>query len=136
MGKVIYCSRTVPEIEKALMELKNLLAYRERELGRPDNLTALGLTSRRNLCVHEEVSKHKTGKTVDAECRKLTASWVRDRKEKNPGEDIELCSFFEGFNKQGREQLIPPGVYTLEEMKAYCKGKGWCPYFMSRYMVD
>jgi DNA excision repair protein ERCC-2 len=27
--KIIYCSRTVPEIEKALIELKNLMEYRD-----------------------------------------------------------------------------------------------------------
>ena len=31
--KLVYCSRTMSEIEKALAELKNLMAYREKELG-------------------------------------------------------------------------------------------------------
>lgn len=31
--KLIYCSRTVPEIEKALVELKKLMAYRANVLG-------------------------------------------------------------------------------------------------------
>ena len=60
--KLIYCSRTVPEIEKALAELKRLMDYRislaetpeERE--KEQNFTGLGLTSRKNLCIHPEVS--------------------------------------------------------------------------------
>lgn len=59
--KLIYCSRTVPEIEKALSELKRLMKYRiscaetpeERE--REENFIGLGLTSRKNLCIHPEV---------------------------------------------------------------------------------
>ena len=53
MGKLIYCSRTVGEIEKALEELKRLILFREKELGTPADFTAVGLTSRRNLCLHE-----------------------------------------------------------------------------------
>lgn len=32
--KLIYCSRTMSEIEKALAELKSLMAYRAKELDR------------------------------------------------------------------------------------------------------
>ena len=53
--KLIYCSRTVPEIEKALAELKRLMEYRT-EMGAEDgDFRGLGLTSRRNLCLHPEV---------------------------------------------------------------------------------
>ena len=59
--KLIYCSRTVPEIEKALSELKRLMKYRiscaetpeQRE--KEENFLGLGLTSRKNLCIHPEV---------------------------------------------------------------------------------
>src|SRR6267154_2739805 len=59
--KLIYCSRTVPEIEKALSELKRLMEYRisvaETEVQRAKEkaFTGLGLTSRKNLCIHPEV---------------------------------------------------------------------------------
>jgi DNA excision repair protein ERCC-2 len=58
--KLIYCSRTVPEIEKALSELKRLMEYRiscaetEEEKDKEKNFTGLGLTSRKNLCIHPE----------------------------------------------------------------------------------
>jgi DNA excision repair protein ERCC-2 len=32
VGKIIYCTRTVPEMTKALEELKHIVAYREREI--------------------------------------------------------------------------------------------------------
>ncbi|KAJ3349991.1 hypothetical protein GGF32_005162 [Allomyces javanicus] len=75
--KLVYCSRTVPEIEKALLELKRLMAFRARALGQEEPFLALGLSSRKNLCVNPEVVKEKWGKAVDAKCRSLTASWVR-----------------------------------------------------------
>ena len=57
----MYCSRTVPEIEKALAELKRLMDYRvqaaetEAEKEKERAFTGLGLTSRKNLCLHPEV---------------------------------------------------------------------------------
>lgn len=57
----MYCSRTVPEIEKALAELKRLMAYRqqcaetEEEKAKERDFLGVGLTSRKNLCVHPEV---------------------------------------------------------------------------------
>lgn len=59
--KLIYCSRTVPEIEKALAELKRLMDYRikmaetEEDRDKEKNFMGLGLTSRKNLCIHPEV---------------------------------------------------------------------------------
>ncbi len=53
--KLIYCSRTVPEIEKALAELKRLMEYRESEGAKDEGFRGLGLTSRKNLCLHPDV---------------------------------------------------------------------------------
>ncbi len=59
--KLIYCSRTVPEIEKALAELKRLIEYRikhaenEESAAKERNFMGLGLTSRKNLCIHPDV---------------------------------------------------------------------------------
>jgi DEAD_2 len=46
--KLIYCSRTVPEIEKALAELKRLMEYRAQyvEEGQEESILAIGLSSR------------------------------------------------------------------------------------------
>ena len=59
----MYCSRTVPEIEKALAELKRLMEYRvsmaetEEQKAKELSFYGIGLTSRKNLCIHPEVSK-------------------------------------------------------------------------------
>ena len=91
--KLIYCSRTMSEIEKALTELKALMKYRAQELGYTEDFRALGLTSRKNLCLHPSVKKEKSGSVVDARCRSLTAGFVKEKKER--GEDLALCSYHE-----------------------------------------
>lgn len=74
------------------------------------------------MCIHEDISRERNGKVVDARCRELTASYVRSR---NEGES--LCDFFNGFQKSGREEPIPPGIYNLADIKQFGKEKGWCP---------
>lgn len=92
--KLIYCSRTVPEIEKALAELKRLMAYRADMGANDGNFRGLGLTSRRNLCLHPEVSKEKKGKVVDSRCRDLTSAYACEKGRADPG-SVPLCSFHE-----------------------------------------
>ncbi|MCO5559243.1 hypothetical protein L7F22_012838 [Adiantum nelumboides] len=102
--KLIYCSRTVPEIEKALAELKRLMEYRARYndpgsnppcqrdtplpkgQGEQEEMLALGLSSRKNLCIHPSVGKERKGKVVDARCRDMTSAWACERGEKGAGE--------------------------------------------------
>lgn len=92
--KLIYCSRTVPEIEKALAELKRLMAYRA-EMGCPDEgFRGIGLSSRKNLCLHPDVSREKKGKTVDARCRDMTSASACEKGRADPG-SVELCEFHE-----------------------------------------
>ena len=91
--KLIYCSRTMSEIEKALAELKALMKFRTDQLGYTEDFRALGLTSRKNLCLHPSVKREKSGTVVDARCRSLTAGFVKEKKER--GEDVELCTYHE-----------------------------------------
>ncbi|CAG8587501.1 1320_t:CDS:10, partial [Cetraspora pellucida] len=131
--KLIYCSRTVPEIEKALAELRNLIEYRKR-CGEKDEYLGLGLTSRKNLCINPSVNQEKWGKVVDARCRNLTASWVREKsKLYQPGE-VPLCNFYEQMENDNEKHklLIPDGVYTLEELREYGKEHEYCPYYLAR----
>lgn len=79
--KLIYCSRTVPEIEKVVAELKNLMEYYDQHAEESPNMTGLVLSSRKNMCIHPEVSKEREGKAVDGKCYALTASYVRERHE-------------------------------------------------------
>jgi DNA excision repair protein ERCC-2 len=56
--KLVYCTRTVQEMEKVLKELKEVTKYRLSESGKAScDILAIGLSSRRNLCVHQTISK-------------------------------------------------------------------------------
>lgn len=147
--KLIYCTRTVPEIDKALMELKRLLVYRsqmiEKESVRASDSTVnpfaipfygLGLSSRRNLCINSSALVEKTGKSVDSKCHNMTASWIRNRAAQHPGEEIELCDFFEKLERIGDGFKMPAGVYTLDDLKDYGKKEGVCPYFLARKVLN
>lgn len=79
------------EIEKALAELKALMKYRAQELGEEEEFRGLGLTSRKNLCLHPSVKQEKSGAIVDARCRSLTAGFVKEKKER--GENVDLCVY-------------------------------------------
>ncbi|KAF6250426.1 DNA repair helicase [Scenedesmus sp. NREL 46B-D3] len=136
VGKLVYCTRTVPEMEKVLAELQELIEYRNKYLGpTPPPIMALGLSSRKNLCIHPQVAEEGSRESVDAGCRRLTASWVREAALKSA--DIETCSFFDGHEKAGQEALLPPaGVYTLHDLRVFGRKQGWCPYFLARHMMS
>lgn len=44
--------------------------------------------------------------------------------------------FYEGFNKEGKESMLPYGVYTIDDLKQYGADRNWCPYFLSRFAVS
>ncbi|KAB8237332.1 hypothetical protein ETB97_003964 [Aspergillus alliaceus] len=131
--KLIYCSRTMSEIEKALAELKELMKFRTQQLGYTEDFRALGLTSRKNLCLHPSVKREKSGTVVDARCRSLTAGFVKEKKEK--GEDVELCVYHENLDLLEPHNLVPPGVFTLDGLLKYGEDNKQCPYFSARRMM-
>lgn len=85
LEKFVFCTRTVAEMEKALIELRRVLRYRYDELLKDNNFEklsrapclGLALSARRNLCVHPIVSKEQNRDKIDEKCRCLTAPWVR-----------------------------------------------------------
>ncbi|XP_033127767.1 general transcription and DNA repair factor IIH helicase subunit XPD-like [Anneissia japonica] len=131
--KLIYCSRTVPEIEKVMEELKTLMNYYEQEIGEKPTILGLALSSRKNLCIHPRVSKEATGKLVDSACQGLTASYIRTRNHYD--DSVSVCSFFELFDSIGRDAPIDAGVYNLDDLKDIGRDRGWCPYFLARYTI-
>lgn len=53
--KLIYCSRTIPEIEKVVEELRKLFKYYEKN-DEKLNMVGLVLSSRKNMCIHPQVA--------------------------------------------------------------------------------
>lgn len=133
VGKLIYCSRTVPELEKVVEELQRLLLYYKNTVGDAPKILALALSSRKNLCINPEVKRHRYGKEVDSHCHALTASFVRAKHEQD--NSVPVCNYFENFDSFGKEESLPAGVYNLEDLKEYGRKKGWCPYFLARYSI-
>jgi len=181
-GKLVYCTRTVPEMNHVMEELATVLAYRAEELQRQQQqqeaenhqqqpmdaadaaagiiggverknkrprkiynakhkkmgpilsdggaggsgVLALCLSSRRNMCVHERVVAESDREAVDAACRSLTSSWVREANQRNPG-SVETCSYYDNFQAAGEATSLPSGVYDLEELQKWGKQRGWCP---------
>lgn len=133
--KIIYCSRTMSEIEKALIELHNLMNYRSKELGYVEDFRGLGLTSRKNLCLHPTVSKEKKGSIVDEKCRRMTSGLAKKKIEQGETEGVDLCDFHENLYELEPDNLVPPGVYSFDSLTNYCKDQKTCPYFTVRRMI-
>jgi hypothetical protein len=51
-------------MEKTLLELKNLLHKREEEAKDEKHLTCVGLTAKKNLCVHKEARNWRQAERV------------------------------------------------------------------------
>ncbi|EDO46754.1 predicted protein [Nematostella vectensis] len=133
LTKLIYCSRTVPEIEKVMEELKKLTEYYESETGEKPNILALALSSRKNLCIHPEVAGEREGKKVDGKCLSMTASFVRLKHKEDSS--VPVCNFYEDFDSLGRDEKMPPGSYNLDDLRQFGRKKGWCPYFLARRAI-
>lgn len=134
--KIIYCSRTMSEIEKALVELENLMDYRAKELGHREQFKGLGLTSRKNLCLHPVVSKERKGTVVDEKCRRLTNGVNKRKLEADPNADVELCEYHENLYDLDVENYLPNGVFSFENLIKYCEERKLCPYFIVRRMIS
>ncbi|KAK6089653.1 hypothetical protein P3W45_001419 [Vairimorpha bombi] len=108
--KLVYCSRTVAEIDKALDELDNLIKYIQKY--ETFDFLGVGLTSKKILCVNNEALMSRN---VDIACKKLR--------------DLENCDFYTNLYN---DFAIPQGVYNIERLVEMGKSKGICPYYMIR----
>nr|QZX63210.1 DNA excision repair protein ERCC-2 [Halisarca dujardinii] len=131
--KLVYCSRTVPEMQKVMEEMKILVEYYTKEDGVQPKFLGLILSARKNLCIHPELKGERDGKLVDAKCHSMTTSFMRQKHEVDPS--VPLCSLYERFDSHGRDLPLPDGVYNLDDLREYGNSKGFCPYYLSRYAV-
>ncbi|WFD46756.1 DNA helicase [Malassezia furfur] len=104
------------------------------EEGKLEEILALGLSSRKNMCIHPVVSQQRKGKVVDAMCRDMTSTWACKKGREEPG-SVTLCDYHEELGKLEPGHLVPPGVWTIEEVKEYGRERGVCPYFAVRRMM-
>ncbi|KAK2145840.1 hypothetical protein NP493_3826g00000 [Ridgeia piscesae] len=111
LSLIVAYMRERPELEKVVEELKYLVKYYEKELSEKLNIVGLALSSRKNMCVHPNLSSERDGKVVDAKCHTMTASHVRN--EHKHDSSVPVCSYYENFDSHGRETTLPAGVYDL-----------------------
>ncbi|GMM30254.1 TFIIH/NER complex ATP-dependent 5'-3' DNA helicase subunit [Martiniozyma asiatica (nom. inval.)] len=123
------------EIEKALIELTKLMEYRSKELGYVEDFRGLGLTSRKNLCLHPTIGKERLGVVVDEKCRRITNGQLKEKINNGEADIEDLCTYHEKLYEKDPQNLVPPGVYSFEELINYCKKEGTCPYFTVRRMM-
>lgn len=109
------------------MEFRNQMGFKDK------SFMGLGLTSRKNLCVHPTVSRAKGFNGVDIGCKTLTAQFVREKAKKDP--TVRLCNFFEKLENADDNDCMPAGVYTLEDLKDFSRESGYCPYFLARRVI-
>uniref|UniRef100_A0A8C5YC98 DNA 5'-3' helicase n=1 Tax=Microcebus murinus TaxID=30608 RepID=A0A8C5YC98_MICMU len=103
-----------PTLEQVIEELRKLLNFYEKQEGEKLPFLGLALSSRKNLCIHPEVTLG---------LRKLVHSTTSPR---SPGQE---------FDAHGRQVPLPAGIYNLDDLKSLGRRQGWCPYFLARYSI-
>lgn len=103
---------------------------------------ALCLSSRRNMCINDRVLGNTDREGIDAACRSLTAPWALERAKKQQQQQsssshtTETCQYFDTFQSAGEATSMPSGIYDLEALKKWGKGKNWCPYYLTRRAIN
>ncbi|KAH7731005.1 DNA excision repair protein ERCC-2 [Aphelenchoides avenae] len=93
LQKLIYCSRTIPEIEKCVEELRKLFAYYQ-SMNAPLDFLALALSARKNLCINESVNDLR--------------EW---------GRSTGFCPYFVARNAVERAQIVVYSYHYLLDPK-------------------
>ncbi|KAL8590345.1 General transcription and DNA repair factor IIH helicase subunit XPD [Nucella lapillus] len=89
--------------------MRNLMDYFEKETGEQSDFLGVALSSRKNMCVHPDVSQDRDNVSVDAKCHKLTASFIRAEHKKDPA--VPVCDFFE---LQSAHAIVYSYYYLLD----------------------
>lgn len=100
-------------------------------------MTCLGLTAKKNLCVHKDSKIWRQAERVETECRKRTAKFVRFSRRNDDDFLNSKCEFYEGFD-QAKEMLKKEEehkVYTMEDIRKYGRENTQCPYFTAREAI-
>jgi len=134
--KIVYCTRTVPEMLKVIEELRDLVQY-YKDCNIDLDLLSVSLSARQNLCINPDVVEGCSSRMeVDLQCRRRTATFARNNAKMSPSADRPTCSFFESLQQKTLSDVMPRGIYNLEELKEFGKEANLCPYFASREAIN
>ncbi|SCM21630.1 TFIIH basal transcription factor complex helicase XPD subunit, putative [Plasmodium chabaudi chabaudi] len=172
-SKFIFCTRTVAEMEKSLIELKKVINYRINiikkrneiseqivktdikedsdmirneykneeddnawnRFGRNSEILAMGISARRCMCVNEKVLLKHEREKIDEECRKLTATFVREKKyiskklNNYSNSNIDRISDFIIKNKHHIDMEDYFSIYNSKNSISEYNDLGLCGYF-------
>lgn len=109
--KIVYCTRTVKEVDKALKELRGLLDYIQSHIR--FDFTGVGLSQRGNMCIN---SQALSSSNLELTCRKMITRLENLR-----------CDFYENY-----DTTLPPGIYDFDSIRSFGKEHAVCPYFLVR----
>ncbi|GBE62161.1 DNA repair helicase [Babesia ovata] len=161
IGRLIYCTRTIPEMEKSLLELKQVIKYRNEELEKDraaraeaaasngessavsipesaatnkknDYFLAIGLCSRRNLCINPAVSSCADRTKIDEMCHDMTSLWRRINYEEDGTTTYrEYTMQYEGTGTRGTPTAPVVRQSAVEEVQdiEHYASKGLCGYY-------
>ncbi|KAL0235413.1 hypothetical protein GEMRC1_001995 [Eukaryota sp. GEM-RC1] len=132
VNKLIYCTRTVPEISQVMDELSRCITAYQQHHPSTSSLKCLALSSRRALCINPSVCNQTVQSDIDSKCFELTSPLIRGE----DIEDIETCPFFIPFNEAKTHDVSPPSipsdVFSLNKLREYGSQCSTCPYFLAR----
>jgi DNA excision repair protein ERCC-2 len=164
--RLIYCCRTLGEIDKTVEELKEVWANIEYQMALDENsllptegdqaststepkaakpqnsrskILALSLSSRKRMCINENIDLTSKRTQVDSQCRDLTAPHVR-AKHAPSTENTEnrnydgLCPYYEGYEERGKDMILS-GIYTFDDLSEIGAQNRVCPYFLARRLL-
>ena len=122
LEKIIYCTRTVPELTKVVEELRDLVQF-YADNGQHLDILSMSLSSRQNLCVNSEVTSCGGRIEIDTECRRRTATFARRNAKMSPSPENPSCSYFENLENSTLSAKLPRTIYNLEDIKNFGKVK-------------
>ena len=122
LEKIIYCTRTVPELTKVVEELRDLVQF-YADNGEHLDILSMSLSSRQNLCVNSEVTSCGGRIEIDTECRRRTATFARRNAKMSPSPENPSCSYFENLENSTLSAKLPRTIYNLEDIKNFGKVK-------------
>jgi len=161
--RLIYCCRTLGEIDKTVEELKQVWSNIESQMLLDEStsstydatspssasangaqmsrskILALSLSSRKRMCINDQIDLSAKRVQVDAQCRDMTAPYVRAKKvaiDVSPGNRVldGLCRYYEGYEERGKDMILS-GIYTFDDLAEVGAQKAVCPYYLARRLL-
>eukprot|EP00985_Skeletonema_marinoi_P016593 scaffold8949_cov126-Skeletonema_marinoi.AAC.10 len=153
-GKLVYCTRTVPEMNSVMEELGTVFSYRSEQLRLDREAAAAADASNTQqaedvamMDVEESAKSSITNNNTEQQQQQVRKrKRIYGPKKNGQKENMGPIPYDGGAGGSGALALclssrreatsMPSGVYDLEELKKWGKGKNWCPYYLTRQAIN